>query len=165
MGTRADQDAAARPIGVAVLTVSDTRTAADDPAGDLLREALRGDGHRLAGSAIVPDDIRRVRNRLWRWIADPEIDAVITTGDSQAAGRDSTMKVVRVLLDVEWPSFGERFHARAGEGADPAAARAVAGAAGGTAIFALPSSVDALRTAWTDLLGEELVHGVRELRR
>jgi molybdenum cofactor biosynthesis protein B len=147
-----------------VLTVSDTRTTADDPCGDAVREMLLGAGHRLAGSAIVPDDIRRIRNRLWRWIADPQIEAVITIGDSQAAGRDSTMKVVRALLEDERSDFGERFGALFGAGTDAATTRAVAGAAGGTAIFALPGAEDAVRVAWPGLLGDELVQLVRELR-
>lgn len=167
MGARGEQDAAPRPIGVAVLTVSDTRTAADDPSGDVLREVLLDAGHRLAGSAIVPDDIRRIRNRLWRWIADPQIDAVITTGETQTAGRDSTMKVVRALLDVEHPDFGERFQTLldAGSDAGTTRSRATAGSAGGTAIFALPDSESAVRTAWTGLVRDELVKLGSQLRR
>ncbi len=152
---------------MAVLTVSDTRTPADDPAGDFLREALVSAGHRLTGSAIVPDDIRRIRNRLWRCIADPQIEAVITTGGTEATGLDSTMKVVRALLEVEQPSFGERFQALIDVETDAAAtrSRATAGVAGGTAIFALPGAEDAVRTAWNGLLLDELVELARERRR
>lgn len=160
-------DAAPARVGVAVLTVSDTRTAADDHSGDFLREVLSGAGHRLAGSAIIPDDIRRIRNRLWRWIADPQIDAVITTGDTQSTARDSTTKVVRALLDVERPDFGERFQALLDTETDTAPMRstATAGNAGDTAIFALPGSEDAVRTAWTGLLRDELAQLASELRR
>ncbi|CAA9503466.1 MAG: Molybdenum cofactor biosynthesis protein MoaB [uncultured Solirubrobacteraceae bacterium] len=152
--------------GVAVLTVSDTRTAADDPSGDLLREGLKAAGHRLAGSAIVADDIRRIRNRLWRWIADPQIDAVIATAGTEV-GSDGTIQVVRALLDVERPSFAERFEAlpHSEDGAAAARSGAIAGAAGGTAIFALPGSESAVRLAWTHLLCDELAHAVGELRR
>jgi len=154
-------------VGVAVLTVSDTRTAADDSSGDVLREELLGAGHRLTGSAIVPDDIRRIRNRLWRWIADPQIEAVITTGGTEATGRDSTMKVVRALLEAEDLSFGERFQSLLGDEPDTAAtsSRATAGVAGGTAIFALPGSADAARIAWNGLLRDELAELARKLRR
>ena len=161
-----DQDAPAH-VGVAVLTVSDTRTTTDDPAGDFLREAVLGAGHRLTGSAIIADDIRRIRNRLWRWIADPQIEAVIATGGTEATGRDSTMKVVRALLEIEQPSFGEQFQALIDVETDTAAARsrATAGVAGGTAIFALPDAEDAVRTAWNGLLRDALTQLARERRR
>ena len=97
------------PLAIAVLTVSDTRTEADDASGRTLVERLTAAGHRLADRALVPDDIYRIRAVLSGWIADPEVAVVLVTGGTGMTGRDSTPEAVRPLLDKEITGFGELF--------------------------------------------------------
>ena len=142
------------PLNIAVLTVSDTRTEADNASGQTLVERLTAAGHRLAEKAIVPDDIYRIRSILSRWIADPEIQAVLVTGGTGITGRDSTPEAARPLLDKEIEGFGELFRMLSWEeiGTSTLQSRALGGLANATLIFCLPGSTGACRDAWDGLL-------------
>jgi len=147
-----------QPLGVAVLTVSDTRTEATDTSGQYLVEALTGAGHRAAARAIVVDDIYQIRAVLSAWIADAAIDAVLVTGGTGFSGRDSTPEAVRPLFDKDIEGFGEVFRAlsHAEIGSSTVQSRAVAGLANNTVVFCMPGSTGACRTAWEGLIREQL---------
>lgn len=151
------------PIDIAVLTVSDTRTEDTDTSGRLLVARLEADGHRLAEKAIVPDDVYRIRAHVSRWIADPGVRAVVTTGGTGLTGRDGTPEAVRPLLDKEIDGFGELFRAVSYEeiGTSTVNSRALGGVANGTLVFCLPGSSGACRTAWDRILHEQLDHRFR----
>ena len=151
------------PIDIAVLTVSDSRTEETDTSGRLLVARLEQDGHRLAEKAIVPDDVYRIRAIVSRWIADPEVRAVLTTGGTGLTGRDGTPEAVRPLLDKEIDGFGELFRDIShGEiGTSTINSRAVGGVANGTLVFCLPGSSGACRTAWDGVLHEQLDYRFR----
>ncbi|MEI2781891.1 MAG: molybdenum cofactor biosynthesis protein B [Candidatus Competibacter sp.] len=146
------------PLAIAVLTVSDTRTEADDASGRALVERLTAAGHRLADRAIVPDDIYRVRAVVSGWIADPAVAVVLVTGGTGMTGRDSTPEAVRPLLDKEITGFGELFRMLSWEeiGAATLQSRALGGLANATFIFCLPGSTGACRTAWDRILQAQL---------
>lgn len=146
------------PLAVAVLTVSDTRTEADDASGRALVERLTAAGHRLADRAIVPDDIYRVRAVVSGWIADPAVAVVLVTGGTGMTGRDSTPEAVRPLLDKEIDGFGELFRMLSWEeiGASTLQSRALGGLANATFVFCLPGSTGACRTAWDRILQAQL---------
>ncbi|MBI2398852.1 MAG: molybdenum cofactor biosynthesis protein B [Xanthomonadales bacterium] len=146
------------PLQLAVLTVSDTRTRANDSSGDYLEQALQASGHRLAARELVRDDIYRMRAIVAGWIADPDIDGVLVTGGTGFTGRDSTPEALRPLLDKEMPGFGEMFRAVsiAEIGTASLQSRAFAGLANGTFVFALPGSTSACRTAWERILQAQL---------
>ncbi|MCB1778935.1 MAG: molybdenum cofactor biosynthesis protein B [Candidatus Competibacteraceae bacterium] len=146
------------PLNIAVLTVSDTRTEADNASGQTLVERLTAAGHRLAEKAIVPDDIYRIRSILSRWIADPEIQAVLVTGGTGITGRDSTPEAARPLLDKEIEGFGELFRMLSWEeiGTSTLQSRALGGLANATLIFCLPGSTGACRTGWDRILQAQL---------
>jgi molybdenum cofactor biosynthesis protein B len=145
-------------LGCAVLTVSDSRTAADDTSGDLLVELLERDGHRVADRALVRDDVYQIRAVVSGWIAQPEIDAVITTGGTGFTGRDSTPEALKPLFDKTIIGFGELFRQVSYEeiGASTIQSRAVGGIANATLIFALPGSGNAVRTGWEKILRHQL---------
>jgi molybdopterin adenylyltransferase len=145
-------------LACTVLTVSDTRSAADDKSGDLLAEQLSGAGHSLAARELVPDDIYRIRAVVSGWIADPAIDAVLTTGGTGFTGRDSTPEALLPLFDKTIVGFGELFRQVSYEeiGASTIQSRAVAGIANATLVFALPGSSNAVRTAWERILRFQL---------
>lgn len=147
-----------RPLDIAVLTVSDTRTTVDDRSGDLLVERLSGAGHRLAARAIEPDDRYRLRARVSGWIADPAVQAVLTTGGTGFTGRDTTPEALGPLFDKTIDGFGELFRQLSYEeiGTSTIQSRAVAGLANGTLIFAIPGSTGACRTAWDRILATQL---------
>ena len=151
-------DDSPRPLAIAVLTVSDTRTEEDDTSGHYLVEALQGAGHCQADKAIVIDDIYQIRATLSAWIADPEIDAVLVTGGTGFSGRDSTPEAVRPLFDKDIDGFGEIFRALSYQeiGSSTVQSRALAGFANDTVIFCVPGSTGACRTAWTGLIREQL---------
>lgn len=151
-------DTAPQSLAVAVLTVSDTRTEADDSSGTYLLEALVAAGHRSAGRAIVRDDIYQIRARLSAWIADPGVDAVLVTGGTGFSGRDSTPEAVRPLFDKEIDGFGEVFRLLSYDeiGSSTVQSRALAGLANDTVIFCVPGSTGACRTAWNGLIREQL---------
>lgn len=146
------------PLGVAVLTVSDTRTAADDKSGALLSDRVTTAGHRLVEKAIVPDDVYAIRAIVSKWIADPAVRVVITTGGTGVTGRDGTPEAVKVLLDKEIQGFGELFRLISYDeiGASSLQSRCVAGVANGTYIFCLPGSSNACATGWDKLIGSQL---------
>jgi molybdopterin adenylyltransferase len=152
-----------KPLNIAVMTVSDTRTAADDTSGDVLVKLLTEAGHMLTEKRIVPDDIYRVRAAVSQWIADDSINAVITTGGTGITGRDSTPEAVKVLLDKEIEGFGEVFRAVSYEeiGTSTIASRALSGVANATYIFCLPGSTGACRTGWGKIIRHQLDYRTR----
>jgi molybdopterin adenylyltransferase len=152
-----------KPLNIAVMTVSDTRTAATDKSGDMLVQLLTGAGHRLAEKCIVPDDIYRIRAIVSRWIADADINAVITTGGTGITWRDRTPEAVSVLFDKQIDGFGEVFRAVSYEEINTSTiqSRAVAGVANATFIFCLPGSTGACRTGWGRLISHQLDYRTR----
>ncbi len=145
-------------LNIAVLTVSDTRTEADDKSGEVLVGRLTGAGHHLAARAIVVDRQDAITAALRPWIADPGIDVVLATGGTGLTGRDVTPEAFQALFDKEIPGFGELFRAVsfAKIGASTIQSRATAGVAGGTYLFALPGSPGACRDAWDEILSTQL---------
>lgn len=151
------------PLNIAVLTVSDTRTEANDTSGQTLAERLTGAGHRLAAKRIVPDDIYRIRAVVSEWIADPAVQVVLTTGGTGVTGRDGTPEAVAVLFDKTLDGFGEVFRAISYQEIKTSTiqSRAVAGVANGTYIFCLPGSSGACRTGWDNLIRDQLDYRTR----
>jgi molybdenum cofactor biosynthesis protein B len=151
-------DDSARPLAVAVLTVSDTRTEDTDTSGQYLLEALGAAGHRAAARAIVVDDIYQIRAILSSWIADEGVDAVMITGGTGFSGRDSTPEAVRPLFDKDIDGFGEIFRALSHTeiGSSTIQSRAVAGFANNTVVFCMPGSTGACKTAWNGIIREQL---------
>ena len=147
-----------KPLRVAVLTVSDTRNEATDKSGALLVERLRKAGHVLAAKTIVRDDIYAIRAIVSAWIADKEVEVVITTGGTGLTGRDGTPEAVGVLLDKEIEGFGELFRTISFEeiGASSLQSRCLAGVANATYIFCLPGSSGACATGWDKLIAPQL---------
>lgn len=141
-------------VNIAILTVSDTRQAQDDRSGNALAERLTAAGHRLAARTIVRDDVAAIRAQVQAWIADPEIDVVLTTGGTGVTGRDVTPEAVEALFEKTIPGFGELFRwlSYAKVGTSTIQSRATAGVANGTYVFALPGSPSACRDAWDDIL-------------
>lgn len=153
-----------KPLAIAVLTVSDSRTEADDKSGRLLAGRLEGAGHRLHDKTIVPDDLYRIRAVVSAWIADPEAPQVIlTTGGTGVTGRDGTPEAVRPLLDKEIPGFGEMFRnlSWASIKTSTLQSRAVAGVANATYVFCLPGSSGACADAWDQLIAQQLDYRTR----
>ncbi|MAT82687.1 MAG: molybdenum cofactor biosynthesis protein B [Gammaproteobacteria bacterium] len=146
------------PLACAVLTVSDTRTAADDASGDLLVSLLEGDGHRLAARDLVRDDVYRIRAAVSAWIADETVDVIVTTGGTGFTGRDSTPEALLPLFDKTIVGFGELFRQVSYDEIGPSTiqSRAVAGIANATLVFALPGSRNAVRTGWEKILRAQL---------
>jgi molybdenum cofactor biosynthesis protein B len=146
------------PLDIAILTVSDTRTEADDTSGQLLVERLQSAGHRLLEKAIVPDDIYQIRAILSRWIADERVNAILTTGGTGLTGRDGTPEAIQVLLDKEIQGFGELFRLLSWEEIKTSTiqSRCLAGVANGTYVFCLPGSSGACRTAWDRIIKDQL---------
>lgn len=146
------------PLRIAVLTVSDTRTLADDKSGDTLVERLEGPGHTLADRAIVTDDRARIVERLRGWIADPEVDVVLSTGGTGLTGRDVTVEAHREVYEKEIEAFGTVFTivSMGKIGTSAVQSRATGGVAQGTYLFALPGSPGACRDAWDDILVKQL---------
>ena len=146
------------PLDIAVLTVSDTRTEANDTSGDSLVQRLQDAGHRLAEKRIVPDDIYCIRAVVSHWIADPAVHAVITTGGTGVTGRDGTPEAIKILFDKTLDGFGETFRAISFHeiGTSTIQSRAIAGVANGTYIFCLPGSSGACRTGWDRLIKDQL---------
>lgn len=146
------------PLALCVLTVSDTRTAANDSSGDYLAAALAEAGHRLHARTLLPDDRYRLRAIVAAWIADPAVDGVLVTGGTGFTGRDSTPEAIAPLLDKEMPGFGELFRTLSYEeiGTSTLQSRAFAGLANATFVFCLPGSTSACRTAWEKLIRAQL---------
>ena len=152
-----------KPLRVAVLTVSDTRNEATDKSGALLVERLRAVGHVLAAKAIVRDDTYAIRALVSAWIADPQVEVVITTGGTGLTGRDGTPEAIGVLLDKEIQGFGELFRSIsfAEIGASSFQSRCLAGVANATYVFCLPGSSGACATGWDKLIGPQLDYRTR----
>jgi len=152
-----------KPLNIAVLTVSDSRTLAEDRSGDLLVERLEGVGHRLFDRQILPDDIYAIRAAVSQWIAAPDCDAVITTGGTGLTGRDGTPEAVSVLFDKTIDGFGETFRAISFQqiGSSTLQSRATAGVANRTYCFVLPGSTGACRDAWDNLIESQLDYRTR----
>ena len=151
------------PLRVAVLTVSDTRDEATDKSGALLVERLSSAGHELTEKAIVRDDVYAIRAIVSKWIADPKVEVVISTGGTGVTGRDGTPEAISVLLDKEIQGFGELFRAISFDeiGASSLQSRCLAGVANGTYIFCLPGSAHACATGWDKILAPQLDHRTR----
>lgn len=146
------------PLNIAVLTVSDTRDETTDSSGRLLADRLVAAGHRLAGKAIVKDEVEEIRAQLQVWIDDPEVDVVLSTGGTGFSPRDVTPEAVKPMFRREMDGFSVVFHqASLGTvGVATLQSRAFAGQAGETFIFCVPGSTGACRDAWDLVLGQEL---------
>ncbi len=147
-----------KPINIALLTVSDTRTAADDTSGDILAERVKTAGHKLATRAMEKDDADRIANRLNNWIDDRAVDAVIITGGTGLTGRDVTPEALDRVKTRDIPGFGELFRWLSYKtiGTSTIQSRACAVVARGTYIFALPGSNGAVKDGWDGILAEQL---------
>ncbi len=142
------------PVAIAVLTVSDTRTRATDRSGDTLVARIEQSGHRVAAREIERDEAAAIEGHLRRWIADPAIDVVITTGGTGITGRDVTPEAFDRVVEKRIEGFGELFRMLSYQkiGTSTMQSRALGGVAGGTYLFALPGSTGAVKDAWDDIL-------------
>jgi molybdopterin adenylyltransferase len=151
------------PVGIAVLTVSDTRNEENDKSGQMLTARLQQDGHLLRDRRIVPDDVCRIRALVSNWCTDGDIQVIVTTGGTGVTGRDSTPEAVAPLLDKRIEGFGEMFRMISYEqiGAATIQSRAMAGVIKGRYVFCLPGSPHACATAWDKLIGPQLDYRTR----
>ena len=142
------------PVNIAVLTVSDTRTTANDTSGDTLAARIAAAGHHVAARAIERDDAEAIVAILRAWIAQTGIDVVITTGGTGITGRDVTPEAFDRVLEKRIEGFGELFRMLSFQkiGTSTMQSRALGGVAGGTYLFALPGSTGAVKDAWDDIL-------------
>lgn len=156
--SHASKDREFAPLEIAVLTVSDSRTAETDKSGKLLADRLQAAGHRLVEKRIVPDDVYQIRAVVAGWIANADVNAVITTGGTGVTGRDGTPEAVSPLLDKNIDGFGEIFRAISYEQIKTSTiqSRAMAGVANGTYVFCVPGSSGACATAWDELISAQL---------
>jgi molybdenum cofactor biosynthesis protein B len=152
------EERAFKPLAIAVLTVSDTRTEATDKSGAYLVEQIEKAGHKLHGRAIVGDDVYAIRARVSQWIAARDVDVIVTTGGTGVTGRDGTPEAIAVLLDKELAGFGELFRAISYQeiGTSSLQSRCLAGVADRTYIFCLPGSTHACRTGWEKIIAPQL---------
>jgi molybdopterin adenylyltransferase len=151
------------PLKIAVLTVSDTRSIADDKSGGTLAERIEKAGHAVAARAIVTDDVDKIRAQLRTWIADPAIDVIISTGGTGFTGRDVTPEAAELLFEKRMDGFSTAFHmvSHAKIGSSTIQSRATAGVANSTFIFCLPGSPGACRDAWDEILVHQLDYRYR----
>jgi molybdenum cofactor biosynthesis protein B len=151
------------PVNIAILTVSDTRTEADDKSGRTLLELVTGSGHKVADRLIVRDDKEAIAAQLKRWIADPKVDVVISTGGTGVTGRDVTPEAFQSVYEKEIAGFGELFRWLSYQkiGTSTIQSRATAGVAGGTYLFALPGSPSGCRDGWEDIIKYQLDNRLR----
>lgn len=145
------------PLKIAVLAVSDTRTLETDTGGALLKTLMEEDGHACVDRAVVRDDIQQIRAKVQAWVADPEIDAVLTTGGTGFSGRDVTPEAVEPLFDKRMEGFSVLFHQYSATkvGTSSIQSRATAGLVGTTFVFCLPGSRGACRDAWEGILRQQ----------
>ena len=157
----AHRAAAPAPLGFAVLTVSDTRSATDDASGDVLAARISAAGHSIEARTLLADDAVSISAQLRDWVADPRIHVIVGTGGTGITGRDVTPEAFRAVLEKELPGFGEIFRALSFRKIGLAAmqSRALGGVAGGTYLFALPGSPGAVRDAWDDILSHLFAAG------
>ena len=155
---RIDETKPFKPVNIAVLTVSDTRTLETDKSGDTLVERINRDGHVLADRAIVTDDVDKIRAQVKKWIDDPKVEVVITTGGTGVTGRDVTPEALEGLFEKRIEGFGEVFRWISFQkiGTSTIQSRATAGVARGTYLFAVPGSPGACRDAWDKILASQL---------
>ncbi len=151
------------PLNIAVLTISDTRSFADDKSGTTLSDRLTAAGHKLAAREIVADDVEAIRGIVRKWITDPGIDTVITTGGTGFTGRDVTPEAIEPLFEKRMDGFSIAFHllSHAKIGTSTIQSRATAGVAGATFIFCLPGSPGACRDGWDGILAAQLDYRTR----
>jgi len=145
-------------LSIAVLTISDTRTHIEDGSGEILCKSLQSSGHTLVDRAMEVDDVYKIRARVSAWIANSNIDVVLTTGGTGFTGRDSTPEALLPLFDKTIDGFGELFRQVSFEdiGSSTIQSRAIGGLANATLIFSLPGSTNACRTAWDKILSNQL---------
>ena len=167
MGVQEHKSHAPTSVSCFVLTVSDTRTEANDTGGQAIRELLQSGGHTVTGHAIVRDDPDAVTSTVTGRLADARTQVIVTTGGTGITSRDGTFEAIDRLFDKRLTGFGELFRMLSYEQIGPAAmmSRAIAGTAQGKAIFVLPGSPDAVRLAMTKLILPELGHVVQQLSR
>lgn len=158
MPGRIDESLSFQPLKIAVLTVSDSRDLASDHSGAVLVERLEAAGHHLADRRIVKDEQSAIEARLRGWIADPEVEVVLTTGGTGVTGRDVTPEALHAVIEKHIPGFGELFRwlSYAKIGTSTLQSRADAGVANGTYLFVLPGSPGACRDAWDGILETQL---------
>ncbi len=146
------------PLNIAVLTLSDTRTAENDTSGDALAEMLTAAGHRLVARDLCADNVYRMRAIVANWIVDPDIHVIITTGGTGMTRRDSTPEALAPLFDKTFEGFGELFRqlSYAEIGSSTLQSRCLAGLSNKTLVFCLPGSTSACRTGWNSILKEQL---------
>ena len=155
---RIDESRPFLAVNIAVLTVSDTRTLADDKSGQTLVDMIQRDGHKVAARAIVKDDVPAITDQLRAWIGDPDIDVVISTGGTGVTGRDVTPEAFEQVFEKKIEGFGELFRWISFQkvGTSTIQSRAVGGVAHGTYLFALPGSPSACRDGWDEILKHQL---------
>ena len=146
------------PVQIALLTISDSRSLADDKSGRILEELVTGDGHKVVGREVIKDDAAAITARLTALIADPEVDVVISTGGTGVTGRDVTPEAFKAVMEKEIEGFGELFRWISYQkiGTSTIQSRALGGVAGGTYLFALPGSPGACRDGWQEILRAQL---------
>ncbi len=151
------------PLNIAILVVSDTRTDTDDTSGKILVERATEAGHHVIEKKIVPDNIYQIRAAVSNWIAEDNINVVISTGGTGVTGRDGTPEAVAPLLDKVLDGFGETFRMLSYQDIKTSTiqSRAIAGVANATYLFCLPGSSGACRTAWDNLISEQLDYRTR----
>jgi molybdenum cofactor biosynthesis protein B len=156
--SRIDETARFLPVNIAVATISDTRDETNDTSGDTLAARIQAAGHHVTARAILRDDADVIETALRSWIADPAIDAVITTGGTGVTGRDVTPEAFARVLDKTIEGFGELFRMLSYQkiGTSTMQSRALGGVAGGTYLFALPGSTGAVKDGWDDILRHQL---------
>jgi len=153
-----DEQKIFQPVNIAILTVSDTRTRADDTSGDTLEGRIKDSGHNLAARVLLTDDKNEIVKCLKNWIADPNIDVVISSGGTGLTGRDVTPEAFRSVFEKEIDGFSAIFHRISFEkvGTSTVQSRACAGVANGTYLFALPGSPGAVKDGWDGILKSQL---------
>ncbi|MDX1424523.1 MAG: molybdenum cofactor biosynthesis protein B [Kiloniellales bacterium] len=146
------------PVNIAILTVSDTRTLETDKSGRTLQELAEADGHKVVAREIVEDDAEAIAAKLRAYVAEPEVDVVISTGGTGVTGRDVTPEAFKAVMEKEIEGFGELFRwiSYQSIGSSTMQSRAVGGVAGGTYLFALPGSPGACRDGWREILKGQL---------
>jgi molybdenum cofactor biosynthesis protein B len=151
-------DAKRKIVNIAIMTVSDTRTEADDKSGQTLAERVKSAGHHVVEKRIVKDEIKLIQEVLKKWIASPEVDVVISTGGTGVTGRDVTPEAFEPLYEKSIPGFGELFRMLSYQNIKTSTlqSRATAGVANGTFLFALPGSTGACKDGWDLILVHQL---------
>jgi molybdenum cofactor biosynthesis protein B len=156
--SRIDESKEFIPVRIAILTVSDSRALEEDRSGQVLVDRLTGAGHVLADRKILPDERDQIADQLRAWVADPEVDVVISTGGTGLTGRDVTVEAHRDVYEKEIDAFGTVFTIISMQkiGTSAVQSRATGGVAGGTYLFALPGSPGACKDGWDEILGKQL---------